>query len=172
MNVFVFQVYPHPDVVECCLVLLHLSKSSMSFSDSLLQEAKDLLRKYGTSPSVLKVSQRLLIWFVCWQFGDLPDGLTSCLRCYTDCLPASTRSMLRCVQSETSKSTWFQTADFTRSFRCFFEFSDTLKAAFLQFFFYNKNKLNKKSWVSLIPHLKVPEGVSRILEPDKVKLFL
>lgn len=41
-----------------------------------------------------------------------------------------------------------------------------------QFFFYNKNKLNKKSWVSLIPHLKVPEGVSRILEPDKVKLFL
>uniref|UniRef100_A0A3Q4H9G2 Gem (nuclear organelle) associated protein 5 n=1 Tax=Neolamprologus brichardi TaxID=32507 RepID=A0A3Q4H9G2_NEOBR len=61
MNVFVFQVYPHPDVVECCLVLLHLSKSSMSFSDSLLQEAKDLLRKYGTSPSVLKASQRLLI---------------------------------------------------------------------------------------------------------------
>ncbi|XP_035761307.1 gem-associated protein 5 [Neolamprologus brichardi] len=55
------KVYPHPDVVECCLVLLHLSKSSMSFSDSLLQEAKDLLRKYGTSPSVLKASQRLLI---------------------------------------------------------------------------------------------------------------
>uniref|UniRef100_A0A3B4G7R7 Gem nuclear organelle associated protein 5 n=1 Tax=Pundamilia nyererei TaxID=303518 RepID=A0A3B4G7R7_9CICH len=54
-------VYPHPDVVECCLVLLHLSKSSMSFSDSLLQEAKDLLRKYGTSPSVLKASQRFLI---------------------------------------------------------------------------------------------------------------
>lgn len=41
-----------------------------------------------------------------------------------------------------------------------------------QFFFYNKNKLNKKSWVSLIPHLKVPEGVSRILKPDMVKLFL
>lgn len=59
------------------------------------------------------------------------------------------------------------------SFRCFFElFSDTLKAAFLQFFFYNKNKLNKKSWVSLIPHFKVPEGVSRILKPDKIKLFL
>uniref|UniRef100_A0A3B4G445 Gem nuclear organelle associated protein 5 n=1 Tax=Pundamilia nyererei TaxID=303518 RepID=A0A3B4G445_9CICH len=55
------KVYPHPDVVECCLVLLHLSKSSMSFSDSLLQEAKDLLRKYGTSPSVLKASQRFLI---------------------------------------------------------------------------------------------------------------
>lgn len=135
MNVFVFQVYPHPDVVECCLVLLHLSKSSMSFSDSLLQEAKDLLRKYGTSPSVLKASQRFLIWFICWQFGDPPDGLTSCLRCYTDCLPASTQSMLRCVQSETSKSTWFQTADFTHSFRYVsFSFPIHSKQHFCSFF--------------------------------------
>lgn len=171
MNAFVFQVYPHPDVVECCLVLLHLSKSSMSFSDSLLQEAKDLLRKYGTSPSVLKASQRFLIWFICWQFGDPPDGLTSCLRCYTDCLPASTQSMLRCVQSETSKSTWFQTADFTHSDMFLWVFWYT-QSSISAVFFYNKNKLNKKSWVSLIPHLKVPEGVSRILKPDKVKLFL
>ncbi|XP_044077410.1 gem-associated protein 5 isoform X1 [Siniperca chuatsi] len=54
------KMYPHPDVVECCLVLLHLSKSSPSVSESLQQEAKDLLRKYGTNPSVLKASQRFL----------------------------------------------------------------------------------------------------------------
>ncbi|XP_008274681.1 gem-associated protein 5 [Stegastes partitus] len=53
-------MYPHPDVVECCLVLLHLGRSSPSLSDSLQREAKDLLRKYGTSPSVLKASQRFL----------------------------------------------------------------------------------------------------------------
>ncbi|XP_051257199.1 gem-associated protein 5 [Dicentrarchus labrax] len=54
------KMYPHPDVVECCLVLLHLSKASPSVSESLQQEAKDLLRKYGTNPSVLKASQRFL----------------------------------------------------------------------------------------------------------------
>lgn len=54
------KMYPHPDVVECCLVLLHLSRSSPSVSDSLQQEAKDLLRKYGTSPSVLKASRQFL----------------------------------------------------------------------------------------------------------------
>ncbi|KAM6907183.1 gem-associated protein 5 [Xenentodon cancila] len=54
------KTYPHPDVVECCLVLLHLNKSSPSVSDSLREEAKELLRKYGTSPSVRKASQRFL----------------------------------------------------------------------------------------------------------------
>ncbi|XP_074466018.1 gem-associated protein 5 isoform X2 [Sebastes fasciatus] len=54
------KMYAHPDVVECCLVLLHLSKSSASVSESLQQEAKDLLRKYGTNPSVLKASQQFL----------------------------------------------------------------------------------------------------------------
>ncbi|KAM7374027.1 hypothetical protein PAMP_006704 [Pampus punctatissimus] len=54
------KMYPHPDVVECCLVLLHLSKSSASVSTSLEHKAKDLLRRYGTSPSVLKASQRFL----------------------------------------------------------------------------------------------------------------
>uniref|UniRef100_A0AAQ5Y5M6 Anaphase-promoting complex subunit 4 WD40 domain-containing protein n=1 Tax=Amphiprion ocellaris TaxID=80972 RepID=A0AAQ5Y5M6_AMPOC len=58
--VFVFQMFPHPDVVECCLVLLHLSRSSLTLSDSLQRDAKDLLRKYGTSPSVLKASRRFL----------------------------------------------------------------------------------------------------------------
>eukprot|EP00064_Thunnus_orientalis_P005982 superscaffoldBa00000603_g5996 len=54
------KMYPHPDVVECCLVLLHFSKSTPSVSESLQQETKHLLRKYGTSPSVLKASQRFL----------------------------------------------------------------------------------------------------------------
>ncbi|TMS13735.1 Gem-associated protein 5 [Larimichthys crocea] len=54
------KMYPQPDVVECCLVLLHISKSSPSIPESLQQEAKDLLRKYGTSPSFLKASRRFL----------------------------------------------------------------------------------------------------------------
>ncbi|KAM4727035.1 gem-associated protein 5 [Anableps anableps] len=53
------KMFPRPDVVECCLVLLHLSKSS-SISDVLRQQAIDLLRKYGTSPSVLKASRGFL----------------------------------------------------------------------------------------------------------------
>ncbi|KAJ4930287.1 hypothetical protein JOQ06_019292 [Pogonophryne albipinna] len=53
------KMYPHPDVVECCLVLLHISKSS-SLSESLQQKAKDLLRKYGKDPSVLKTAQKFL----------------------------------------------------------------------------------------------------------------
>lgn len=54
------QVYPHPDVVECCLVLLLLSKSSASVSESLQQKAKDLLRKYGTETSTRRAAQRFL----------------------------------------------------------------------------------------------------------------
>ncbi|KAM9347919.1 gem-associated protein 5 [Symphorus nematophorus] len=54
------KMYPRPDVVECCLVLLHLSKSSPSVSESIQQQAKDLLRKYATDPSVLKASRRFL----------------------------------------------------------------------------------------------------------------
>ncbi|KAI3373888.1 hypothetical protein L3Q82_022456, partial [Scortum barcoo] len=54
------KMYPHPDVVECCLVLLHLSKSSPCVSESLQQDAKDLLHKHGTTPSVLKASRQFL----------------------------------------------------------------------------------------------------------------
>ncbi|XP_028277545.1 gem-associated protein 5 [Parambassis ranga] len=54
------KMYPHPDVLECCLVLLHLGRSSPSPSDSLQQRAKDLLQKHGTSPSFLKASRRFL----------------------------------------------------------------------------------------------------------------
>ncbi|KAF7655287.1 hypothetical protein LDENG_00058260 [Lucifuga dentata] len=52
------KMFPHPDVLECCLVLLHLRSSCVS--GSLQQKAKDLLRKYATSGSVLKASQRFL----------------------------------------------------------------------------------------------------------------
>ncbi|XP_078121651.1 gem-associated protein 5 [Sander vitreus] len=54
------KMFPHPDVVECCLVLLHLSKSSPAVSESLRQQAKDLLREHGTSPAVLKASRQFL----------------------------------------------------------------------------------------------------------------
>uniref|UniRef100_A0A3Q1JWM0 Uncharacterized protein n=1 Tax=Anabas testudineus TaxID=64144 RepID=A0A3Q1JWM0_ANATE len=53
-------MYPRPDVVECCLVLLHFSESSPCVSESLQQQAKDLLSKYGTGASVLKACQRFL----------------------------------------------------------------------------------------------------------------
>ncbi|XP_068592685.1 gem-associated protein 5 isoform X2 [Cebidichthys violaceus] len=54
------KMYPRPDVVECCLVLLHLSKSSPSASEPLQQKAKDLLRKYGSGASSRKASRQFL----------------------------------------------------------------------------------------------------------------
>nr|XP_015817348.2 gem-associated protein 5 isoform X1 [Nothobranchius furzeri] len=53
------KMFPRPDVVECCLVLLHLSRSSSSVSDVLQEEAKEMLRKHGSSRSVLKAMRRL-----------------------------------------------------------------------------------------------------------------
>uniref|UniRef100_A0A8C3G1B7 Gem nuclear organelle associated protein 5 n=1 Tax=Cyclopterus lumpus TaxID=8103 RepID=A0A8C3G1B7_CYCLU len=54
------QMYPHPDVVECCLVLLHLRRSSPSVLETLRQKAKDLLRQYGTDASAFKASQHCM----------------------------------------------------------------------------------------------------------------
>nr|XP_019952606.1 PREDICTED: gem-associated protein 5-like [Paralichthys olivaceus] len=54
------KAFPHPDVLECCLVLLHLSESSPPVSESLRRDARDLLRKHGSGPSVLRASQRFL----------------------------------------------------------------------------------------------------------------
>uniref|UniRef100_A0A8C2ZHS8 Gem nuclear organelle associated protein 5 n=1 Tax=Cyclopterus lumpus TaxID=8103 RepID=A0A8C2ZHS8_CYCLU len=54
------KMYPHPDVVECCLVLLHLRRSSPSVLETLRQKAKDLLRQYGTDASAFKASQQFL----------------------------------------------------------------------------------------------------------------
>uniref|UniRef100_UPI003AADFFB7 gem-associated protein 5-like n=1 Tax=Centroberyx gerrardi TaxID=166262 RepID=UPI003AADFFB7 len=54
------KMFPHPDVLECCLVLLHFSRRSASVPRSLQDEAKDLLRKHATSGSVLKASRQFL----------------------------------------------------------------------------------------------------------------
>uniref|UniRef100_A0A8C7VQH9 Gem (nuclear organelle) associated protein 5 n=1 Tax=Oncorhynchus mykiss TaxID=8022 RepID=A0A8C7VQH9_ONCMY len=51
--------YPYPDVLECCLVLLYLSKSSDLVPDHLKNEAVALIHKYGTS-SLRKASQQFL----------------------------------------------------------------------------------------------------------------
>ncbi|XP_074527898.1 gem-associated protein 5 [Halichoeres trimaculatus] len=50
------KTYPRPEVVECCLLLLHISRS-LSVSESLQQEAKDLLCRHGAH---LKASQRFI----------------------------------------------------------------------------------------------------------------
>ncbi|KAM9333778.1 gem-associated protein 5 [Pholidichthys leucotaenia] len=66
------KAFPHPDVTECCLLLLHLSKSSpLSVPDSVQQRAKDLLRKYGTSPSLLRASRRFVV------MSDSPEPVNS-----------------------------------------------------------------------------------------------
>ncbi|XP_056140464.1 gem-associated protein 5 [Lampris incognitus] len=54
------QMYPRPDVMECCLVLLYLSRCSAAVSESLQEEAKKLLRKYGTSRPLQKASMPFL----------------------------------------------------------------------------------------------------------------
>lgn len=50
--------FPRPDVLECCLVLLHLGRSSPSASEPLRRRAKDLLLRFGTSPNLRKAAQR------------------------------------------------------------------------------------------------------------------
>lgn len=102
---FVFQMYPHPDVVECCLVLLHFSQLSPSFPDSLQQEAKNLLHKYGTSPSVLKASRRFLIWLNRRQFGTPPAGVNISVASWIVYLHQSKQKLLRCVFSDAQIST-------------------------------------------------------------------
>lgn len=55
------KAFPHPDVVECCLVLLHLDATSpRCVPPTVLQEALLLLRKHATTPALLKASQRFL----------------------------------------------------------------------------------------------------------------
>ncbi|KAM8900481.1 gem-associated protein 5 isoform 2-T2 [Spinachia spinachia] len=54
------KVYPHPDVLECCLVVLHLSECSASVSECVQKKAKDLLRTYGTEASACRAAGRFL----------------------------------------------------------------------------------------------------------------
>ncbi|XP_037125237.1 gem-associated protein 5 isoform X1 [Syngnathus acus] len=51
------KLYPRPDVVECCLVLLHLGSL---VPESPRRDAKDLLRKYGTRPTLSKACRPFL----------------------------------------------------------------------------------------------------------------
>ncbi|CAN9501079.1 unnamed protein product [Ophioblennius macclurei] len=53
------KTFARPDVMECCLLLLHRDESS-PLSDDLRQRAKDLLREYGNTPSVQKAARRFL----------------------------------------------------------------------------------------------------------------
>ncbi|KAM6984625.1 gem-associated protein 5 [Aplochiton taeniatus] len=48
--------YPHPDVMECCLVLLHLGQRSSAVPEDLQETAKELLRKYGTTCGLRKAT--------------------------------------------------------------------------------------------------------------------
>uniref|UniRef100_A0A667Y1U1 Gem nuclear organelle associated protein 5 n=1 Tax=Myripristis murdjan TaxID=586833 RepID=A0A667Y1U1_9TELE len=54
------KMYPHPDLTECCLVLLYLGKWSNAVSDSQQQDARDLLRKYGASYSIQNAARQFL----------------------------------------------------------------------------------------------------------------
>ncbi|AWO99551.1 putative gem-associated protein 5 [Scophthalmus maximus] len=56
------KMFPRPDVLECCLVLLHLGESALasSVSESLRRDARDLLLRHGSGPWVLKVARRFL----------------------------------------------------------------------------------------------------------------
>ncbi|KAM4620896.1 gem-associated protein 5 [Polymixia lowei] len=54
------KLYPRPDVMECCLVLLHLGDAPDVVPDPLQRRAKDLLRKHGTTSSLQKASRRFL----------------------------------------------------------------------------------------------------------------
>lgn len=75
-----FQSFPRPDVVECCLVLLHISESSPSLvSDSLRQDAKDLLCKHGAN---LKASRRFITWTLCYLNSLSNPELTEALHLY------------------------------------------------------------------------------------------
>ncbi|XP_067279669.1 gem-associated protein 5 isoform X2 [Pseudorasbora parva] len=51
--------YPFPDVMECCIVFLHMGKRFTLFPKSICAEATTLLHKYGTTESLCKAWQRL-----------------------------------------------------------------------------------------------------------------
>ncbi|KAG1969970.1 gem-associated protein 5 isoform X1 [Pimephales promelas] len=51
--------YPFPDVMECCIVFLHMEKQSTLFPQHILAQATTLLRKYGSTEPLCKAWQRL-----------------------------------------------------------------------------------------------------------------
>ncbi|XP_061104409.1 gem-associated protein 5 isoform X4 [Conger conger] len=52
--------YPFPDVLECCLVFLHMDRNSTSVPKLLKEEALGLLQKHGTTASHSKACQKFL----------------------------------------------------------------------------------------------------------------
>lgn len=52
--------YPFPDVLECCIVLLHMEKHFNLIPQHICSEATALLRKYGTAESLSKAVRRLI----------------------------------------------------------------------------------------------------------------
>lgn len=53
------QVFPFPDVLECCLVLLHIGSQC---PPELREEALDLLRKDSSANIYKKAGRRFLTW--------------------------------------------------------------------------------------------------------------
>ncbi|KAK9955780.1 hypothetical protein ABG768_015633 [Culter alburnus] len=51
--------YPFPDVMECCIVFLHMEKHFTLFPQHICAEATTLLHKYGTTETLCKAWQRL-----------------------------------------------------------------------------------------------------------------
>lgn len=49
--------FPRPDVLECCLLLLHLGHSTQLISDDLIRQSKDLLQRFGTSTQYRRAAQ-------------------------------------------------------------------------------------------------------------------
>ena len=56
----VLQTYGHPDVVECSLVVLHLARGSTLVTEALQTAARDLLRRYASSPDTQRAARRFL----------------------------------------------------------------------------------------------------------------
>uniref|UniRef100_A0A8C6WLR0 Gem (nuclear organelle) associated protein 5 n=1 Tax=Neogobius melanostomus TaxID=47308 RepID=A0A8C6WLR0_9GOBI len=53
--------FPRPDVLECCLLLLHFGRSSPAVSDAVKRQSKDLLQQFGTTSRHQKVTQKFII---------------------------------------------------------------------------------------------------------------
>lgn len=56
---FFLQVFPFPDVLECCLVLLHIGSQC---PPELHEQALDLLRKHSSANIYKKAVRRFLTW--------------------------------------------------------------------------------------------------------------
>ena len=59
----IFQTWPFPDVLECCLILLHIGSQCPSFmTQEMQQQAQELLQKYGNTKVYKRHYQTLYTW--------------------------------------------------------------------------------------------------------------